>query len=243
MRTSNTKRHPPNVAGSCGGSDCGGRNHAGDRLDVSRARKKAMTDEGPGQTRCEVCGKPARPNKTTCARCERQQIYRQRIATGICTKCGGPGRLGRICCEECGKRDSAKTIKRTAGYVNLGLCYRCGATPLETFKDKPPAARVCESCYLKRISHKHFGSGKYWQILRDKLVSQDYRCVYTGALLKLGDNATLDHIFPSSRFPEKKRDIRNIQWICQKVNDLKGSYTPDELLALVKSIFDYRFAK
>jgi 5-methylcytosine-specific restriction endonuclease McrA len=55
------------------------------------------------------------------------------------------------------------------------------------------------------------GSSKYWSRLRDKLVSQGYRCVYTGELLVLGVNDSLDHIYPASRFPERAKDPNNLK--------------------------------
>jgi hypothetical protein len=103
-----------------------------------------------------------------------------------------------------------------------------------------PQHRLCEGCYLHKQSRQRLGSGKYWRILRDKLISQDYRCAYTGELLVLGVNDLLDHIYPAMRFPERAKDPTNLEWVSRKINEMKRDRTPEEFLTLIAGILDYR---
>ena len=126
------------------------------------------------------------------------------------------------------------TTKRQHRLITEGLCRGCGKVP-------PLANRVlCETCHLKQSARTALGSTKHWEALRDILISQGYRCTYTGQVLELGVNASVDHILPKSRYPERRFDITNIEWISRGVNVAKNAQTPEEFLALVASIHQYR---
>ncbi len=75
------------------------------------------------------------------------------------------------------------------------------------------------------------------QILKDKLVAQNYRCVYSGKTLVLGKNASIDHIFPVAKFPHLISEPTNIQWVDFTVNQMKGSLTHTEFVELIKLIY------
>jgi hypothetical protein len=61
-----------------------------------------------------------------------------------------------------------------------------------------------------------------------------------GIPLTLGVNDSLDHIYPLARFPERATDPTNIEWVSRKINEMKRDRTPDEFLALIGQILDYR---
>lgn len=56
----------------------------------------------------------------------------------------------------------------------------------------------------------------------------------------LGDNTSIDHILPVSRYPEKSKDIDNLEWVTLTVNLMKRNRTADEFMELVKQIAKYR---
>ena len=161
---------------------------------------------------------------------------------GLCLGCGTrSARSNRIHCEECAKVSISYLAKRGERYAASGLCYRCGdAQPLESLKGKTVQGLLCESCYLKKRARSLFGSEKSWQIIRDRLVAQDYRCAYTGTLLQLGVNDSVDHMLPSFRFPAAKGDTNNVEWVTRQINEMKRDRTPQEFVALIESILQYR---
>jgi hypothetical protein len=59
-------------------------------------------------------------------------------------------------------------------------------------------------------------------------------------LLVPGANASVDHIYPVSRFPHLKSDPANVEWVCSAVNILKREYTPEEFITLLQMILAYR---
>lgn len=101
----------------------------------------------------------------------------------------------------------------------------------------------CETCYLKKAAYRRCGSKRSWTVLKEKWDEQEGRCSYTGEKLIMGQNASVDHILPVSRFPEKKADKSNIEWISMEINTLKGTRTKDEFTTLVKAIARHLFAE
>src|SRR5688572_11071875 len=72
--------------------------------------------------------------------------------------------------------------------------------------------RVCEMHWFVDVSTNRLGTGSMSiaKKLKEKLVSQNYTCPYTGEKLVIGSNCHLDHIYPTSRFPELKNNIANV---------------------------------
>src|SRR5260221_14498960 len=46
--------------------------------------------------------------------------------------------------------------------------------------------------------------------------------------------------YPIARFPKLRDDPANIEWVRRDVNGMKGDSTPDEFLALIYRILEYR---
>ncbi len=46
--------------------------------------------------------------------------------------------------------------------------------------------------------------------------------------------------YPVARFPKLRDDPANIEWVRRDVNGTKGDRTPDEFLALIHRILEYR---
>ncbi len=93
---------------------------------------------------------------------------------------------------------------------------------------------------MKRASRTVFGSHRQWRELKALLDAQGWTCAYTGEPLRLGINASVDHIYPISRFPERAHDIGNLEWVCLSVNFMKKDRTRDEFLALLGHVLAYK---
>ncbi|MFX5522449.1 HNH endonuclease signature motif containing protein, partial [Acinetobacter baumannii] len=73
-----------------------------------------------------------------------------------------------------------------------------------------------------------------WKELRDLLQKQEFKCPYTGDTIVIGENASLDHITPSSRGGQSTID--NLQWVTATVNNAKRDLNHDEFVELIVKI-------
>ena len=121
-----------------------------------------------------------------------------------------------------------------------GWCVACGASAVLPSLAANAKFRLCESCYLKKLSRQRLGSNQHWTVLLDKLTAQDWRCAYSGTPLVLGVNDSLDHKFPALRFPDLARDPENVEWVSREINEMKRDRTPEEFLSLLRVILAYR---
>ncbi len=123
--------------------------------------------------------------------------------------------------------------------LTAGLCLHCGKGAwLPALTDK--GDRLCELCYCRKTAKFNLGSSRHGPAVRDKFRTQDARCPYSGETLILGVNATLDHILPVSRYPERRTDPANVEWVVSWVNLMKGDATPDEFIERMRHILVYR---
>lgn len=115
-----------------------------------------------------------------------------------------------------------------------GICASCSKPVISV-------SRIyCEDHWFKHKAKEHLGDWFRGYELKQKLVDQNYTCPYTGEKLVIGVNANLDHIMPSSRYPELEHDIDNLQWVSKKANDAKDAMTPDEFIAFCQLVIEYR---
>lgn len=70
--------------------------------------------------------------------------------------------------------------------------------------------------------------------LAAKLVFQNNRCVYSGRILELGINASVDHKIP--KFKGGTDDISNLQWVDANVNVSKNCLGEEEFFRLIQDI-------
>lgn len=114
-------------------------------------------------------------------------------------------------------------------------CHSCTKDSLEN-------TRYCLHCYIKECVRKTLKLVKdedkehYASILLDKLQNQNFECVYTGRRLTPGINMSLDHILPSSIFPEQFRDIDNLVWCDLSCNIAKNNLLPENFLELCQAV-------
>lgn len=163
-----------------------------------------------------------------CPRCQRdlplKQFHKNKFAVdGVQVHC-------RTCC-------AVSTRRRVDRRKAARLCVVCGSRPLPSLREK---GRVpyCERCYMRKTAGQNLRNTKLWLVLRDKLLSQRFRCAYTGEVLVLGVNDSVDHILPRSRFPEIAREMSNVEWVTRRVNEMKKNLTRDEFLDLLRGIVE-----
>lgn len=96
------------------------------------------------------------------------------------------------------------------------------------------SASTCSVCYFKQQATRWLKDASKWEVLRDLLREQNYRCVYSDELLELGRNASLDHIKPRSKGGEAV--CENLQWVTWTVNRAKTDMTHDEFVTLCHAV-------
>jgi len=79
-------------------------------------------------------------------------------------------------------------------------------------------------------------TAKHAEAISAKLKAQNYRCAYTGELIVLGVNDSLDHILPTSKFPKLRSDPTNVEWVTRKVNCMKWDSTREEFIATAYAV-------
>jgi hypothetical protein len=113
-----------------------------------------------------------------------------------------------------------------------GLCGNCNEPSLGS------GVRQCEKHWYGGVALGRLGDSRLGPHLRELAERQGFRCVYTGGSLVPGVNMSLDHIYPTSRFPHLAGEITNVQWVTKKMNTMKGARTHDEFVDLCRRIAD-----
>lgn len=112
-----------------------------------------------------------------------------------------------------------------------GICRFCKNPKLST-------ATMCEEHWFKNVALRRLKKTSLWEELREKLKSQDYRCPYSGEILVIGSNTSLDHILPVSKFPELASEVSNVEWVTNNVNTAKRDMTREEFLKFCELIVE-----
>lgn len=201
-------------------------------LDKHRIKREARKLQGL----CIVCNKEAEAG-IYCKSCNEnvkkqdRKSRQNRKQLGLCTKCGTPVDSHEKC-QSCRAKKAEQFAKLASTRRENGLCINCCRAALDDH-------RFCDICYFKHTSVKRLGKVVYWADLKSLFESQKEICPYTGLKMKLGKNATLDHIIPSSN--NGSNDISNLQWVCSSINIMKWNLSEDDFLNLVKLIYKNRF--
>lgn len=165
-----------------------------------------------------------------------------RRARNLCTQCGQrPPEANRFDCRPCLDKAGATAKRLRAERIAAGLCFRCGREPIATRHRRIQAQTkgrqpLCRSCYIKVAANTALGSDLLAPLLEAKLEAQGGRCPYTGEILILGMNDSIDHILPISRFPELAGDINNVEWVSLSTNIMKRHLTKEEFLEQIRLI-------
>lgn len=174
-----------------------------------------------------------------------QKEYKRRLREmGACISCGSKvqAEMGKAFCSDCRLRKNLRAGERRDRLSKLGICWSCAKNPFIAVLGSRimSGSKVCERCYMRRKTTSVLGSLSGIAIVTEKLKQQNYRCAYTGELLILGVNDSLDHIIPASRYPEGRHDPNNLEWVTRSVNVMKWDRTPTEFMAIINSIAKHR---
>lgn len=115
---------------------------------------------------------------------------------------------------------------------STGLCIRCKSEALNN-------SNLCEIDYLKAKSIQFTGSVENYKLIKEKLEQQNYLCKYSNKKIILGVNASLDHILPKSRYPEKEKDPNNLVWVDTHINIMKNNMSYEEFVDLCKLVLKH----
>lgn len=148
--------------------------------------------------------------------------------------CPEPPKEGGSVCQKCLDRSNAQSKRKYLARKEAGVCYRCASTVVEK-------CTVCLKCWFKKKAVDNLGSETRWESLRDKLIAQDHTCPYTGLKLEPGGNASVDHIFPSSLYPELEYELSNVEWVDMRFNRTKFDYTEDQFFHLCMAVLARKY--
>jgi hypothetical protein len=159
----------------------------------------------------------------------------------ICQWCqAAPTLPDRVRCQACVDKGKERRYANIQTWLSLGLCGECGRYPHLPAMSNNPTYRVCEICYIRKTALSCLGTKRHWKVIQQKLYAQEFKCTYTGRLLVLGENASLDHIYPLHTYPHLKSDPNNTEWVLQEINEMKRNRTPEQFLTLIQHILHYR---
>jgi hypothetical protein len=168
------------------------------------------------------------PDKTKALAIKNRFIAKQRDQ-GLCLECMNKAKSGRVRCGDCLDRRQQLRREHQKDAARDGRCIYCLKIPALA------KHRLCEKCYFRDVSWKHFRTTRLWSDLRQKWNEQRGECALSGVAITIGVDAELDHIVPTSRGGSK--DIGNTQWVLSIVNRMKDNLTEDEFFGLVEKLY------
>lgn len=197
-------------------------------MDSKKERQRAQYQQRKEQGLCGLCGRSREnPNKAICSSCkEKQQSkYANRRSQGCCFVCDQPAiKKGSSYCQyhydlRMGRRDERR---------EAGVCYMCG-------KERAiSTGKRCKKCWFKNIAQSL--NGPTPEQLESKFEEQNHKCSLSGRKLVPGENTHIDHIV--ARAKGGLDDLENLRWVDKQVNQAKGAMGDEELLQLVRDIYE-----
>jgi 5-methylcytosine-specific restriction endonuclease McrA len=114
-----------------------------------------------------------------------------------------------------------------------GVCRECLKRPRHKHLSQ------CLDCQFRRLAKNHLGSRDRAAELINLLEAQGYRCAYSGRLIDIGENASVEHVVPVSRDRKRKTDITNIKFVDQRINQMKQGLPLSEFLGTCKEVLRF----
>lgn len=191
---------------------------------------------------CFSCGAGPVHGKALCETCRNKRRERKAtmLSEGLCHVCAKPrDNLSVKVCSSCyatKKRCNDTYIDRR---TKEGCCVVCGTSErivVNTLSTRPH----CEACFFKRTARNATGNGTQGQLLEDLFNKQGRRCAYTGRTLELGVNASLDHKYPRSKYPELRAEPSNLHWVDASINSMKHDMTHEQFVAICEEVTSHR---
>jgi len=138
----------------------------------------------------------------------------KQLKKGHCVTCGKPNpRKGRRECSNCADKNTIRCRDRKHRYIKEGRCRICGNEATVASKTRSDCIdnipRLCHDCWFRRMANTLLGDTCRWREIQDLFFDQSGRCAYTGEILILGQNTSLDHRIPKSR--GGTNDLSNLQ--------------------------------
>lgn len=176
---------------------------------------------------------------------------KRRLEQGLCVVCGVNKLKTKWHCEECAVKHKEKTACRRHVLKEKGLCTRCGKNTLKT-------KHFCEECacieirnqtqkyksdinfWASGIARSQRGAGKVG-ITKERVLSvwerQQGRCAILNVPLTFAENASLDHIVPTSNGGTD--ELENLRIIHKNINTAKHNLPDFEFAAMLRLLYPW----
>jgi hypothetical protein len=132
-------------------------------------------------------------------------------------------------CRDCQNKINARSNKTLVCRKKRGLCRTCTCKRMQK-------SSYCLYHFMKRVAERTAHDPNLGAYLYRKFLQQNKRCYYTGDPLVLGVNASLDHVHPQSKYPELRKDPRNLVWTTKDLNTCKKDLDIESFLHICESV-------
>jgi len=169
----------------------------------------------------------------------KQLVYRQKLKReGRCTSCSRKlEKNDNAKCKKCklllSKRARTVRIERQKS----GVCVNCGHKNVCN-KKIDTKNFLCETCCFKEASKHSLGTPTLWKELKTIFDNQKGLCYYTGIVLTIGQNASLDHTKALAK--GGKGELSNFRWVAWKINLMKRDLNENDFFSLCEDVVRVR---
>lgn len=129
-------------------------------------------------------------------------------------------------------KEAARYRRYRAEAFSRGRCKKCRS------REHLPGKTQCRTCILQRAARVHLGDKGRAGELEALLLAQCNRCGYTFREIDIGRGASVEHISPLSRTPDRAFDIGNLRWVHWEINRMKGTLTVEEFIQSCKEVLE-----
>ena len=196
-------------------------------LEKAKQRSAKRYETRKLERKCKNCdGNCEKGSYCESCRNKKHKRYSNRKKQGLCVVCGKDKAGKTQKCERCHQQYLENTQTKRDERLSGGKCRFC---------DEPRVgSTLCLKHYLQFTAKTHLHTSKRYKELEDLFREQKGKCPYTGKLLTLGVDTSLDHIIPKSRGGSE--EISNLQWVYYQVNFMKQDMLNQEFISLVQLI-------
>lgn len=138
------------------------------------------------------------------------------------------------------KTSTARVRSYRQQLEEMGACTWCGKAPRHLHLKR------CIDCCFRDLAGRHLKDPNQGPELKKLLERQRYRCAYSGRPIDIGNNASVEHVEPSSKAKDRANDITNLRFVDMRINQMKHSMPLPELIECCKSVlthFGYEVVK
>jgi CRISPR/Cas system Type II protein with McrA/HNH and RuvC-like nuclease domain len=151
-----------------------------------------------------------------------------------CSKCSQPAVDNIKICQKCRENRKKSDKKLDDKRKKEGRCIECGG-------DNTGLCLTCPKCLVKKMSVRATGNINNYKMLLDIFKEQKGICPYSGDLMVIGINASIDHKVPTSKGGDNSRT--NLQWTTKISNTMKHNQSEDEMFYNMRKIIAYQDSK